>query len=359
MRRQRLFLLIVLVIVSLGVEWAIAAKEAFFYKRLKGNYVNCQLCPRGCTIPEGGKGFCRVRENRGRRLYTLVYSRPCSVNVGPIEKAPFYHFLPGHKRLCISTVGCNLRCKYCHNWPISQVKPGEVKEYDLSPEEVVKEAKRLNLTSISFTYTEPTVFYEYLYDIAKLAKKEGIRSSVVSNGYIEAEPLKRLLRVVDAVKVDLKGFTKRFYQEVCSAELTPVLDTLKLLKEEGAYFEIVNLIVPTLNDSPSEIRKMCQWIKENLGRDVPLHFTRFTPAYRLTHLLSTPIQKLEEAYKIAKEVGLNYVYIGNVPGHIHNSTFCSKCQRRLIHRVHFSTLENNIEDGKCKFCGNKIPGIWR
>jgi pyruvate formate lyase activating enzyme len=319
-------------------------KEAMFYQKLARNHIQCQLCPRKCIIPEGKRGFCRVRENRGGKLYTLVYNRPCAVNIGPIEKAPLYHFHPGHKRLTVATVSCNLRCKHCHNWHISQVGPGEVTEYNLTPEEIVKEAKRRGVKSISFTYTEPTVFYEYIYDISKLAKKEGIKTSIVSNGYINPEPLKKLLPYLDAVKIDLKAFTEKFYREICSAELEPVLRTLKVLKEEGAFFEIVNLIIPT--------------IKDNLGEDVPLHFSRFTPAYKLTLLPATPVETLEKAVKIAQEVGLKYVYIGNVPGHKYNSTFCPKCKKRLIHRVHFSILSNNIKDGKCRFCQEEIHGIW-
>lgn len=333
-------------------------REAMFYQGLDNNQVRCQLCPRRCTIPEGKRGFCRVRENRGGKLYSLVYGKPCSVNVGPIEKAPLYHFVPGHKRLCLATVSCNLRCKFCHNWHISQVGPGEVSEYNLSPEEVVKEALRQGVNSISFTYTEPIVSYEYIYDTSKLAKEEGIKTSIVSNGYINPEPLRKLHSVLSAVKIDLKGFTEKFYREVCAAELEPVLKTLKVLKEEGAFFEIVNLVIPTLNDNAEEIKKMCEWIRNDLGNDVPIHFTRFTPSYRLTNLPSTPVKTLEMAVSTAHDVGLKYVYIGNVPGHKYNSTFCPKCEERLIHRIHFAVLSNSIGDGKCRSCQEKIPGIW-
>ncbi len=333
-------------------------KEAMFYQKLEDNKVWCQLCPRKCIIAEGKRGFCRVRENRGGGLYSLVYGRPCSVDVGPIEKAPFYHFIPGHARLCLATVSCNLRCKYCHNWHISQVGPGDVREYNLTAEEVVKEAKRRGVSSISFTYTEPVVFYEYIYDISKLAKEEGIKTSIVSNGYINPEPLRKLLPYLTAVKIDLKAFTEKFYREICAAELEPVLKTLKVLKEEGAFFEIVNLVISTLNDNPEEIKKMCEWIKDNLGEDVPLHFSRFTPAYKLTHLPATPVKTLEMAIKTAHDIGLKYVYIGNVPGHKYNSTFCPQCGKRLIHRIHFTVLSNNIKDGKCRFCQEEIPGIW-
>jgi pyruvate formate lyase activating enzyme len=228
----------------------------------------------------------------------------------------------------------------------------------MSPKDIVEEAKRRGLDSISFTYTEPTIFYEYIYDISKLAKKRGIKTSIVSNGYINPQPLRKLLSVLDVVKIDLKAFTEGFYQKICSATLKPVLETLKILKEEDTFFEIVNLIIPSLNDSPKEIKEMCKWIRENLGKDVPLHFTRFMPAYKMLNLPPTPIKTLEDAIKIAKEMGLRYVYIGNVPGHKYNSTFCPKCKKRVIHRVHFTVLKNEIKGGRCKFCGYKIPGVW-
>ncbi len=333
-------------------------REAMFWQELKNGAVRCDLCPRRCVIPEGGRGFCRVRENREGKLFSLVFGRPCTVDVGPIEKAPFYHFIPGHRRLCLATVSCNLRCRYCHNWHISQAAPGEVRELELSPEEIVGRALKLGLPSISFTYTEPVVFYEYVYEISKLARERGLKTSIVSNGYINPEPLRRLLPHLDAVKIDLKGFTEKFYREVAEAELGPVLETLKVLKEEGAFFEIVNLVVPTLNDDPADIARMCRWIAENLGTEVPVHFSRFSPSYRLTHLPPTPVRKLEEAVAIAREAGLKYVYIGNVPGHRDNSTFCPGCGERLIHRVHFSVLENKIRDGKCPSCGYRIAGLW-
>lgn len=334
-------------------------REAMFYQGLKAGAVRCELCPRRCVIPEGGRGFCRVRENREGKLYSLVFGRPCTVDVGPIEKAPLYHFIPGHRRLCLATVSCNLRCRHCHNWQISQAGPGERRELELSPEEIVERALSRELTSISFTYTEPVIFYEYVYEISKRAQKRGIRTSIVSNGYINPGPLRRLLPHLDAVKIDLKGFTDKCYREVAAAELGPVLETLKVLKEEGAFFEIVNLVIPTLNDDPADLRRMCEWIAENLGADVPMHFSRFSPSYRLTHLPPTPVRTLEEAVRIAKESGLKYVYIGNVPGHRYNSTFCPGCEKRLIHRVHFSVLENNVKDGACGFCGYEIAGVWR
>jgi len=333
-------------------------REAMYYRPLEDGRVQCHICPRRCIIPDGGRGFCRNRENRGGRLYTIVYGKPCTVNMTVPEKGPLYHFMPGHRRLALATVSCNLRCKYCQNWHISQVSLEDVNYYELSPEEVVELALKERAQSVSFTYTEPTAFYEYVYDIAKLAKARGLKTSIISNGFINPEPLRELLTVLDAVKIDLKGFSDEFYREVSSAELEPVLTSLKIVREEGVHLEIVNLVVPTLNDDPEMIRAMCRWIKANLGDDVPLHFTRFFPNYKLTHLPPTPVATLEMARRIAQEEGLKYVYIGNVPGHAADNTYCPRCGQVLIRRVHMAVLENNVVDGRCRFCGERIPGIW-
>ena len=231
--------------------------------------------------------------------------------------------------------------------------------YNLAPQEVIDLALDKEIPTISFTYNEPISFYEYVYDVAKLAKQNGLKIIWHSNGSINPEPLRELLKYTDAVTIDLKGFTNKFYSGVSQARLEPVLETLKTIRQAGVHLEIVNLIIPTLNDDPDDLKRMCVWIKENLGVDTPLHFSRFFPAYKLNTISPTPIKKLEEAYKIAKEVGLNYVTIGNVPGHVYNSTFCPLCKKRLIYRKHFSVLDNNIENGKCKFCGYKIPGVWK
>ncbi len=333
-------------------------REAMFYRKLKNNMVQCQLCPHGCTVSTGNSGFCRVRKNIGGTLYSMVYGTPCTFDIGPIEKAPLYHFIPGHERLCVATVGCNLRCKYCHNWHISQKNPGEVREFNVSAKQMVNEAFRQGVKSISFTYTEPTVFYEYMYDISRLARKNGLKVSIVSNGYINPQPLRKLLANLNAVKIDLKAFSDSFYRDVSSARLEPVMKTLKILKEENKFFEIVNLVVPTLNDNPGEIRKMCLWIKKTLGENVPVHFSRFVPTYKLSNLPSTPLRTMETAINIAHESGLKYVYIGNVPGHKNNSTYCPQCGQKLIYRVHFSVLSNKVENGLCNSCGYQIHGIW-
>jgi pyruvate formate lyase activating enzyme len=233
-------------------------------------------------------------------------------------------------------------------------------DYDsYTPLEIVQQAKKQGLNSVSFTYTEPTVYYEYLYDISLIAKHEGMKTSIVSNGYINREPLLKLLKVLDAVKIDLKGFSEKFYKEVCSATLKPVLESLLTVKKENVWLEIVNLVIPTLNDGPKMIDDMCRWIKENLGQDTPLHFTRFHPDYKLTQLSPTPTFTLESAYEIAKKNGLRYVYIGNVPSHVCNSTYCPFCNRRVIHRTNFDILEMNVAGGKCKFCGSPLQGKWK
>jgi pyruvate formate lyase activating enzyme len=342
----------------LMIDSTSSPKEAMFYRKVDGQNLQCLLCPRKCLIADGKRGFCRNRENQEGTLYTLVYGRPAVVDIGPIEKAPLYHFIPGHFRLCLTNASCNLRCRHCQNWHLSQKSFEELDHYSYSPSEIVREVKKQGLNSVSFTYTEPTVYYEYLYDISTLAKERGIKTSIVSNGYISREPLLKLLTVLDAVKIDLKGFSEEFYKEVCSATLKPVLDSLLTVKKENIWLEIVNLVIPTLNDNPKMIDEMCRWIKENLGMDTPLHFTRFFPNYKLNHLSPTPISTLESSYEIAKKNGLRYVYIGNVPDHIYNSTFCPFCKQKVIQRNHFEILEMNIVNGRCKFCNTPIEGKW-
>lgn len=339
--------------------FAIFSKETMFYKKLENNIVQCEICFRGCRLSEGQRGVCFNRENHGGKLYNIVYSRPSSIQVDPIEKEPALHMLPSTDILCFGTAGCNFKCKFCHNWHLSQRPLEEMGNvYDLSPEAAVDTAIKKKIPTLSFTYNEPTSFYEYVYDTAKIAKERGLRVLWHSNGSMNPEPLKELLKYTDSATIDLKGFTRSFYQEVSSAALEPVLRTLKIIREEGKWLEIVNLQIPTLNDDPKDVEKMCYWIKENLGKDTPLHFSRFSPSYRLTNLPATPIKTLERSHSIAKKCGLNYVTVGNVPGHKYNSTFCPNCNKNIIHRSHFTVLENNITGGKCKFCSHTIPGIW-
>lgn len=329
-----------------------------YYTVLANNRVQCRLCPHQCIIANNNSGFCRVRTNKSGKLYSMVYGKPCSLDTGPIEKAPLYHFIPGHQRLCLATAGCNLRCKYCQNWLISQSEPGRVRTHELPPGQVVGEAIRRRVRSVSFTYTEPTVFYEYMLDISRMAQEGGLKVSIVSNGYIQEEPMRKLLAHVDAVKIDLKAFNDSFYRDIASASLEPVLQTLKVIGQEKKHLEIVNLLIPTLNDDMDEIKQMCDWICHELGEHIPLHFSRFFPSYRLTHLPATPVRTLGKAAETAQKAGLQYVYIGNVPGHAANSTYCPACSKKLVHRTHLQVLDNRITGGQCSGCKQPIHGIW-
>lgn len=333
-------------------------RGAMYYEKLSDNNVKCTLCFRNCIIPEGKRGYCNVRENRDGNLFSLVYSRPSSFRIEPVEKEPLHHFLPGSMILCIGTAGCNYRCRFCHNWQLSQSKPEDIRYYLFTPEVAVRQVIENDVPSISFTYNEPTVFYEYIYETAKLAKKNDIRIVIHSNGAMNPEPLKRLLPYTDAFVIDLKGFCNDYYRRFTDAELAPVLQNLKIIKESGVWLEIVNLVVTGQNDDPKTIRNMCKWIIENLGPEVPLHFSRFFPSHRLRDLSPTPVRTLEKAYAIAKDEGLHYISIGNVPGHKRNSTYCHLCGSILISRHHFTVRHNNLINSKCKNCEKPIPGIW-
>ncbi len=334
--------------------------KALYWEKLEKNMTRCNLCPRRCILKPGQRGFCGVRKNIKGELYTLCYGLPCSVHIGSIEMKPFYHFLPKSRTLSLGTAGCNLRCKFCQNWSFAMARSEDVVNFSLSPEDLVRMAKEGHCKSISYTYTEPIIYYEYMLDTAKLARKEGIKNVMHSAGYINPEPLREICKYLDAINIDLKGFTEEYYSELTThGSLSPVLQTLKIIKEEGVYLEITNLVIPTKNDDPQKIKEMCLWIKENLGEDTPLHFTRFWPMYRLINLPPTPLTTLEKAKRIAESIGLKYVYIGGIPGHSGENTYCPKCKKLLIRRIGYSVLlENNIEKGRCKFCNEKIPGIW-
>jgi pyruvate formate lyase activating enzyme len=332
--------------------------EARFYSKLGGNRVQCQLCFRKCVVDSGRRGFCRNRENRDGTYYTIVYGRPSALQIDPIEKEPCYHMWPGTHIFCTGTASCNNRCQFCHNWHLSQKSLEEIPHYLAAPEAIVYGAEKFECESLSFTYNEPTVFYEFMYDIAKLGRQRGLGVIYHTNGLINKAPLLALLEHMHAVTVDLKAFTDTFYREVCSSRLNPVLKTLRNIRNTGKHLEIVNLMIPTLNDNPEDVRRMCRWIVENLGEDTPLHFSRFHPNYKLLNLPPTPVETLEKAYETAVQEGLHYVTIGNVPGHEHNSTFCPNCKKKIVHRIHFHVIKNDIADGKCKFCEYPITGIW-
>jgi pyruvate formate lyase activating enzyme len=324
----------------------------------KPKIIQCLLCPKECKLYNGQKGDCRVRIHLDGKLQTLVHSRPCAVHVDPVEKKPVYHMLPGSQAYSIATAGCNLHCKFCQNWEISQKDPEETTNYFMPPKDVVSNALTSGSKSIAYTYSDPNIYYEYVLDTAKLARKAGLKNVVISAGYINPLPLKELAEFLDVYKVDLKAFNNKFYQEICSATLQPVLETLKNLKKWGVWTEIVNLIIPTLNDDFIEIRKMCQWIKSELGNEVPMHFSQFYPQYKLKNLPPTPLETLIQARKIAIEEGLNYVYLGNIPQGEWNNTYCPNCKNLLIERIGYFVKQARINNGLCNFCKFKIAGIW-
>jgi pyruvate formate lyase activating enzyme len=324
----------------------------------QGQYVRCTLCPHRCVLAEGERGLCRVRENRGGKLYTFVYGNPCAVHVDPIEKKPFFHFLPGTTAFSLATAGCSLRCQYCQNYTISQHTPEETSNVDAPPEAVVAASLENRAASVAYTYSEPTVFYEYMLDTARLARRAGLRNAVISAGYINEEPLRELCRTVDAIKVDLKGYDDGFYREVCGGTLEPVLAAIHTIHDMGVHLEVVNLVVPTLNDEPASLKALVAWLLDTLGPDVPLHFSRFHPDYQLTNLPPTPLETMEAARQMAMDAGVHYVYLGNVPGHEGNHTYCPRCGQMIVRRSGMATESIHIVDGKCEFCHEPIPGIW-
>ncbi|UCB44822.1 MAG: AmmeMemoRadiSam system radical SAM enzyme, partial [Spirochaetota bacterium] len=279
-------------------------------------------------------------------------------HLDPMEKNPFFHVLPATNSLSVATVGCNFQCKFCQTWEISQASPEDVYSYDVSPEMVVKKAREMEASSVAFGYVEPAIFFEYMLDTALLVKNSGLLNVIHSNGFINRVPLEELCRVLDAANIDLKGFTGEFYRELCNGDLVPVLDTLKTLKKKKIHLEITNLVIPTKNDNMSMIKEMCFWVRNELGADTPVHFLRFYPLYKLKNLPPTPVSTLENARAVALDTGLEYVYIGNIPGHVGANTFCSKCGRMIIQRAGYMVVEIDMNGDKCKYCGKPIPGIW-
>jgi pyruvate formate lyase activating enzyme len=311
------------------------------------------------VIAPGQSGECRVRINLDGVLHSVVYGYPCSANVDPVEKKPVFHFLPGTPILSLATVGCNLHCKNCQNWEISQANPEDSQAFACPPEKVVALAQQYQCPSIAYTYTEPIIYYEYTYDTAKLARQAGIRSVLVTAGYVNAPPWRDLLQHIAAVRVDLKSVSDAFYRDICSATLKPVQNALVVAKSMGVHVEVVNLVIPTLNDKPDEIRDLARWVRANLGRETPLHFSGFAPMYKMRHLPPTSLQILETAREIAASEGLEYIYIGNRQTATGENTYCPGCQRLLIQRVGFAVLQNSLKDGHCPDCGREIYGIWK
>jgi pyruvate formate lyase activating enzyme len=320
--------------------------------------VKCVLCARDCLIPDGQRGWCRARLNVSGELRSLVYGRPVSVHVDPIEKKPFYHFLPGSEAFSLATAGCPLRCRFCQNWEISQARPEDFEGAPSSPDSIAADAAMRQAPVIAFTYNEPTVFAEYLCDIGRAAKKRGLRCVLISCGYMNPEPLREMCEVLAAIKIDLKGFDESFYRSACSAELQPVLRTIRQIARSGVHLEIVNLVVPTLNDSDRMLRGLVEWVAGEIGPDVPIHFTRFHPDYQLLNLQPTPVSTLERAREIALGRGLHYAFVGNVPGHPGNNTYCPGCGKVVIERTGFFLRKLSLDRGKCRYCTRAIAGVW-
>jgi pyruvate formate lyase activating enzyme len=331
-----------------------------FYEKLDDKRVNCNLCSHRCSqIADTKRGICGVRENRDGTLYSLVYGKTVARSVDPIEKKPLFNFLPGSSAYSIATVGCNFRCDNCQNYDISQLpkEQGAIVGADVYPEEIVLAAKLSNCQSIAYTYSEPTIFFEYALDIAKHAKEEGIRNVFVTNGYITPEALKEISPYLDAANIDLKSFSDDFYRKRCGAHLEPVLDSIRLYKKLGIWTEITTLIIPTLNDSEEELRKIAEFISE-VGKDTPWHISQFYPTYKLMNLPQTPVEALRKAREIGQEAGLKYVYEGNVRGEEGENTYCPNCQKLLIRRLGYRIHENKITNSKCSYCGTEIDGLY-
>lgn len=333
------------------------ANEAMYYDKLAAKKVRCTLCPNECRIVVGERGDCGVRENRAGVLYTLVHSQPCSVHVDPIEKKPLFHYFPGARAFSLATAGCNFNCRFCQNWEISQRRPEAVPAVTLPPDAVIRQAAERGCPVIAHTYGEPVVFYEYMRDCAALGREKGIPNVMISNGFIQKKPLLELCRFLGAVKIDLKAFSEVFYREQCSGQLQPVLDTLLTLRAEKVWFEIVVLLIPGLNDSRGEIEAMSRWIERELGPDVPLHFSRFSPSYMLKNIPPTPPETLRMAHAIARAAGIRFCYIGNMLSAAGN-TYCPSCGALLIRRLLYSVETPGLQGGRCLACQTVIPGVF-
>ena len=333
------------------------AHPARFWKSLPHKRVKCELCPKLCEVDDRERGFCGVRENRDGQYVTLVWGQPCSMNVDPIEKKPLFHFLPGSRAFSIATAGCNLECKCCQNWQISQARPEHVRWRWMPPEDVVHVARSYG-ACISYTYTEPIVFLEYLIDTSTLARQQGVRTNMITGASAEVGPLREALKMLDAVKVDLKGFTEAYYQKLCKGKLAPILRAIETIQKSGVWLELVHLTIPGHNDAENEIRDMCRWVKRTLGADVPVHFTRFHPDYQLKNVPPTPYATLVRCRQIGLAEGLHFVYTGNVPGVEGVHTSCPRCHKIVVRRHGFDLRELRIQNGRCGFCGQPVPGVW-
>ncbi|WP_372845481.1 AmmeMemoRadiSam system radical SAM enzyme [Pontiella sp.] len=316
----------------------------------------CSICPKGCELALGEVGDCHVRQNIAGKITCITYGHPCSINIDPVEKKPLYHFLPGSSILSVGTAGCNLHCKHCQNWQISQ--SNHTATQTVTPLQISEYALKVNSPAIAYTYTEPLVSYEYTLDCCRAAVEMGIKNVLVTAAYINPEPLKQICSYIDAANVDLKSFSDEFYQTICDGRLAPVLKALKLMKDCGVMLEITYLMIPSLNGSEDETKRLCAWIVDNLGAQTPLHISRFYPQNKLQHLPPTATQTILRAREIALEAGLKFTYVGNLSDREGDSTRCPECGMRLIEREGYRILENRLSDGKCPNCQTHIPGIW-
>jgi pyruvate formate lyase activating enzyme len=333
--------------------------EAQWWEAEPGGRVHCYLCPRHCHIHPGQAGFCYIRVNRDGQLYSLGYGSPAALQVDPIEKKPLSHFLPGTRVFSMGTAGCNMGCFFCQNWDISKSRQDQVRSQRVAPQDVPLLALQHGCDSIAFTYNEPTIWGEYVIDICKAAKEHGLKTVMVSNGYITREAFHDIYDHVDAANIDLKAFTENFYGKITLTHLQPVLDTLLWLRNETpVWLELTNLLIPTLNDEPDEIAQLCDWVLKNLGADVPLHFTAFHPDFKLRDKPATPPETLHRARQIARDAGIHYVYKGNIFSEGAN-TLCPSCDAMLIRRSWHEVLANHLKNGACPRCGLAIPGVWR
>lgn len=330
-----------------------------YQNTLNDNKVQCTICPRNCQLTEGQKGFCQVRQNIQGNVVLTSYGYNTGLAIDPIEKKPLYHFYPGSKVLSFGTLGCNMGCQFCQNWHISKSKENPKKLNFTEPEKIAVLAQKLNCKSVAFTYNDPIIFFEYAIDTAKICHEMDIKTVAVTAGYISPEPRKEFFAHMDAANVDLKGFSEDFYKRNCLAKLGPVLDTIKYIKQEtNCWLELTTLLIEGENDSNEELEKECAWIVENLGTDVPLHFSAFHPAYKFMNHPSTRLVTLLRAYGIAKKAGIKYIYTGNTLDVETSTTYCHSCSKPIIKRDGFSVLENNLEQAKCKFCGEKCGGVF-
>ena len=333
-------------------------KEAKLYKKEKDDHVFCFLCNHKCRIAPGKYGICGVRQNQKGDLKTLVYGEVIAAHVDPIEKKPLYHYLPGSLAFSIATVGCNFRCPFCQNWQISQSnkKDGSKAGESFMPPDIVKAALRQGCRSISYTYTEPTIYYEFAFDTARLAKEAGLGNSFVTNGYMTPEALEEIKPYLDAANVDLKAFNENFYRKMCGAHLEPVLDSIRTMKELGIWVEITTLLIPGQNDDSEELKKLAAFIA-GVDPDIPWHISRYHPDYKYSESPATPIETLRNAYRIGTEAGLHYIYIGNVIGES-EATLCPECGQALIQRSGYHTSKGKIKNSRCEYCGASIAGIF-